>query len=249
MANIEERINSEGKLTYRAKIRIKGSPVETATFTRKTDARRWVQQTEAAIREGRHFKTSESKRRTFGEMIDRYIANVIPLKPKSMRDQKRQLTWWKQELGSYALADVSAPKIADARDKLLAITVGKTGKQRSPSTVARYMAALSHAYTIAVQEWHWLDDSPMRKVSKPKEPRGRVRFLNDEEREVLLRAAKSHNNAVIYPVIVLALSTGMRQGEIMSLRWADIDLARGYITLHDTKNGERRSAPLVGYPP
>ncbi len=86
MASIEERRNSEGKVTYRAKIRIKGSPTETATFIRKTDAKKWVQQIEAAIREGRHFKTSESKRRTFGEMIDRYINNVLPLKPKSVRD-------------------------------------------------------------------------------------------------------------------------------------------------------------------
>jgi integrase len=65
---------------------------------------------------------------------------------------------------------------------------------RSNATVVRYMAALSHAFTVAVREWGWLDDSPMRKVSKPKEPRGRVRFLSDEERTYLLDACQASRN-------------------------------------------------------
>jgi integrase len=247
MATIEKRTAESGTITYRAKIRIKGAPVETASFARITDAKRWVQQTEAAIREGRHFKTSESKRRTLGEMIDRYITHTLPLKPKSERDQKRQLLWWKKELGAYALADVTAPKITEARDKLLATSVGKSGKSRSTATVVRYMAALSHAFTIAVNEWGWLDDSPMRKVSKPKEARGRVRYLSDDERAILLSACQKHSNTAIYPVVVLALATGMRQGEVLNLRWGDVDIARGRIILHETKNGERRSVPLVGF--
>ncbi len=113
MATIEKRVGEAGAVAYRAKIRIKGSPSETATFTRLTDAKRWVQQTEAAIREGRHFKTSESKRRTLAELIDRYVIDVLPLKPKSQRDQQRQLLWWKQELGAYSLADITAPRIAE----------------------------------------------------------------------------------------------------------------------------------------
>lgn len=247
MASIEKRISKEGTTSYRVKIRIKGNPHETATFTRLTDARRWVQTTEAAIQEGRHFKTSEAKRRTMSEMIDRYIERVLPLKPKSERDQKRQLLWWKRELGAYTLADVTPTRLADARDKLLSTPVGKAKKKRSPATVVRYMSALSHAYSVCVNEWGWLEDSPMRKVRKPTEERGRVRFLSDEERKILLDAARSHNSPVIYPVVVLALSTGMRQGEIMNLRWQDINLESGTITLHETKNGERRVAPLVGH--
>lgn len=60
MATIEERESSKG-ITYRVKVRLKGYPTQTATFDRKTDARKWIQDTESAIREGRHFKTSESK--------------------------------------------------------------------------------------------------------------------------------------------------------------------------------------------
>lgn len=118
---------------------------------------------------------------------------------------------------------------------------------RSPSTVVRYLAALSHAFSIASKEWEWIDDSPMRKVTKPKEPRGRVRFLSEEERERLLQACKKSKNPYLYIVVVLALSTGMRHGEIMNLTWKDVDFQGQRITLQETKNNERRVLPLVGF--
>ena len=93
------------------------------------------------------------------------------------------------------------------------------GRTRRPATVVRYMAALSHAFTIAVKEWEWLDDSPLRKVSKPQEPRGRVRFLSDEEREILLASCKQSKAPYLYPLVVLALSTGARRGELLGLTW------------------------------
>jgi len=86
----------------------------------------------------------------------------------------------------------------------------------------------------------------MRKVSKSKEPRGRVRFLSDDERKALLTACQESTSAYLYPVVVLALSTGMRQGEILNLAWADVNLDKQYIILHETKNGERRRVPLSG---
>jgi integrase len=116
-----------------------------------------------------------------------------------------------------------------------------------PATINRYLAALSHVFTIAVKEWGWLEHNPMLKVSKMKEPRGRVRFLSDEERHRLLQAAKESDNPYLYLIIVLCLSTGARKMEILSLRWKDVDLSRGMIILHETKNNERRSLPLTGF--
>jgi integrase len=118
---------------------------------------------------------------------------------------------------------------------------------RSPSTVVRYLAVLSHAFTMAVKEWCWMDDNPMRRVTKPKEPRGRVRFLSDEERLLLLAACKEAQCPYLYSVVVLALSTGMRYGEVLNLRWCDVDLVKARIILQDTKNGERRNVPLTGH--
>ncbi len=246
MATIERRKTKDGAITYRVKIRLRGHPPETTTFERKTDAKRWAQQTEAAIREGRHFKATEAKKHTLGEVVDRYLRDVLPAKPRSEKDQKRQLKWWKAQLGDFLLADVTPALIAEYRDKL-AKGVTPRGTQRSPSTVNRYLAALSHALSIAVKEWGWLDDNPIRKVRKPKEPRGRVRFLSDDERTRLLAACKEHNNPALYAIVVLALSTGARQGEILNLTWKDVSVSRGMIVLQETKNNERRAIPLQGH--
>jgi len=246
MAYIETRKDKTGKIHYRAQVRLKGFPTQSATFERKTDARQWVQQTEAAIREGRHFKTVESKRHTVREMIDRYFKSVIPTKGSQRFNQVKQLEWWKKRIGDYTLADATPALIAECRDELLE---GKThlGGTRAPATVNRYLAAISHCFTVAVKEWGWLDDSPMRKVRKGRESRGRVRFLSDDERERLLNACKESKNTALYPVVVLALSTGARLSEILTLKWDQVDTGRGVITLYETKNREIRSLPLVSH--
>lgn len=246
MASIEKRISKDGKTSYRVKIRLKGQPAESASFERLTDAKKWAASTESAIKEGRHFKTSEAKRHTMNELIDRYIRDVLPTKPKNVRIQTRQLEWWRAQMGSYALADVSPALIAESRDRL-ATGITTRGEQRNPATVVRYMAALSVCFTHAVKEWGWLDDSPMRKVKKPTESRGRVRFLSDDERARLLKACKESSNAYLYPAVVLALATGMRSGEIMGLTWDVVDLNRGRAILHETKNGERRAVAITGH--
>lgn len=256
MANIEKRTAQDGSVSYRVKIRLKGYPPQSATFERRTDAKKWAQQTEAAIREGRHFKTAEAKRHTLGELVDRYSRDVLPAK-RDARNQSTQLTWWKDQLGAYTLADITPGLVAEYRDKL---ANGETvrGVKRAPATVARYLAALSHAFTIAVKEWGWLEDSPMRRVTKPKEPRGRIRFLSEGERPRLLQACKESKNPLLYPVVVLALATGMRQGEIIGLFWREpkippadawgvVDLSAARIVLHHTKNGERRVIPLAAH--
>lgn len=129
---------------YRARVRIKGFPPQSAAFERLTDARRWAQQTEAAIREGRHFKTSEAKKHTVSELIDRYIDDVIPLKKANSRGtQKAQLQWWKKQIGAHSLSNVTPAILAECRDRLAFIDEEQK-VARSPSTVVRYLADLSH---------------------------------------------------------------------------------------------------------
>jgi integrase len=247
MATIKERTSKDGSIRYTVEVRLKGYPRQTATFKRKTDAKKWIQDTESAIREGRHFKTVESKKHTLTELVDRYINDVLPSKSATLRrDQITQLNWFKTEIGAHTLADITPAMITQCRDKLLTET-GYRGKARTPASVVRYMSALSHAFTIAVNEWQWLEDSPTRKVKKPKEPRGRVRFLEDDDRARLLQACKESSNELLYVCVILALSTGMRQGELMNLKWSDVNLKDRYIILHETKNGERRRVPLSGH--
>lgn len=245
MAVIQERKTQDGKTKYRAMIRMKGYPPQYATFDRKTDAKNWASQTENAIKHGRYFTEIEGKKHTFGDMIDRYILDVIP----NRNDQQKQTAlanWWKDKFGAYWLADITPAKIAEARDELLR-GVTYRGTKRTPATVVRYMACLSHVYTIVVNEWGWLENNPVKKVKKPTESRGRVRFLDEGERERLLKACREGENPFLYPVVILAISTGMRHGEIMGITWKDVDLERGVIVLHETKNGERRAVALVGH--
>ena len=84
------------------------------------------------------------------------------------------------------------------------------------------------------------------KISKPKISNGRTRFLNDDEKERLHQACRESESKGLYPIVILALSTGMRRGEIMNLKWSDVDLVKGSILLQATKNGERRYIPLLG---
>lgn len=247
MAYIQERKTDDGKTHYRVQIRLRGQPTATATFERKTDAKLWAQQTESAMREGRHFRTAEAKKHNVTELVDRYIRDVIPTKPKNAAATTAQLLWWKSQIGHCLLSDLTPAMIGEQRDKLLKGITFK-GTIRSPSTVVRYLAALSHALSVATKEWGWLDDSPMKKVTKPKEPRGRVRFLDDQERSALLKVCKESSNPYLYIVVVIALSCGLRQGELMNLRWeTNIDLFKGRIILHETKNGERRVVTLRGH--
>lgn len=249
MATIIKRLDSDGNPYYTVRIRLKGYPQQIETFKRlsgKDGAKAWAANTESAIREGRHFKTVEAKKHTFADLVDRYIKDVLPNKPKQAVRQKMQLEWWKEKMGVYVLADITPALIVQYRDELASGTTYRH-TQRSPATVVRYMAALSHAFSIAVTEWQWIDDSPVRKVKKPSEPRGRVRFLDDDERARFLQACKESTHEWLYLCVILALSTGMRHGELMGLKWQDVNPKDGFLILHETKNGEQRRVHLAGH--
>jgi len=249
MAYIQERISSKGEKTFRVQVRRKGYPTQTATFPSKTKAMNWAKSVEAAMHEKRYFKSTEAQKHTLTDMIDRYLKRIKQDNRKRHDDIKSMLDWWKEELGHCILADLTKSMITEKIEVLSARKFkykNGTEKPISPARVNRYIAALSHACTIAVNEWDWLEHHPLDKISRKKEPRGRVRFLDDEERGRLLDACKQSNSRFLYTVVILALSTGARQGEILKLRWKDVDMDRGVITLHDTKNKERRTLPVRG---
>lgn len=237
MANIQKRIASNGATTYRVLVRLKGHPVQSATFERLTDAKRWAASTESAIREGRHFEVSESRKRTVSDLIKQYRADVLP-RLRSASTRLVHLDWWEQKLGRYLLADVRPALLIETRKELF-------DGDRTPSTVNRYCASLSSAFTWGVKELQWVSDNPFFKISNFDEPQGVIRFLSDEERAALLKECKERSQD-LYAIVVLALSTGARRNELLGLTWPDIDLKTGLLTFPKTKNGSVRRVPVTG---
>lgn len=238
MATIEKRTTDAGT-AYRVKVRLTGFSPETATFERLTDAKAWATKIEADMKAGRHF--GASKRHTFAELADEYAAHA--------KDPAR-LDYWRGTFGPDRLDAITPQRIKKESDRLLSEATVRmdrttgTPKKRTGATVNRYLAALSSCLSYGVKEMGWIERNPMEKVRRPAESKGRVRFLSDDERSALLDACRPH--ADLYLAVVLSLTTGARQAEIMGLRWPQIDFARQVISLSETKNGDRRALPLVG---
>ena len=152
---------------------MQGYPERSKTFPTKTAAKEWAATIEADLDRGVEMVSKEARTKTVAQMIDRYIDHYLPFKDhnKDAAKTKTPLLWWKDRIGGYALANVTARKITEIRNELRS---GKTYRKtrRSPKTVNRYLAALSHCFKIAAKVWHWLNRSPMENVGRYSEGEG-----------------------------------------------------------------------------
>lgn len=240
MGHIRERKLKEGGTRYQAEIRLKGYPTLTATFDRKTDAKNWIQKAESDIRCGRHQLYSQSKRYTFKEAVDRYMIE----KPITIA-KRGHLKWWCEELGPLYLQDVRPSIIAEKKQKLL-VESNTRGRIRTSGTCNRFLATLSHLLSVCSKQWELIPENPVKKISREKESRERTRFLNSKERHLFLQACKESDNPYLFTFAVLLLSTGARYNEIRCLKWTDVDLSQGKITITKSKNSDIRSIPIRG---
>lgn len=248
MAAIEKRVSKNGQESYRVKIRLKGHPPVTASFERITDAKRWAQKVETEIREGRYFQKQEAQKHTVAEAIERYLEQVTLENPKRVREATIYLTWWKKNIGTYLLSNLSKAVIVESREALQKEDVqrGKKFIKRKNATINRYICVLRVVLNRAVSEWEWLQHNPIRDLSDLKEPKGRNRYLTDDERKALLAACKNSENKYLYSIVVLAISSGARKNEINCIKWEDVNLSHKIIVLTKTKNKETRVIHLHG---
>ena len=245
MAAITKITRKKG-LTYKVRIRKPYSPTVTKTFSSKNLASKWARKTELEIEEGVYFDKVEAASHTVSDLVERYLKEELEkLSETDWPSRKRQLNWWKDEIGKLTLNKVTPSLIVEHRNKLKQ-GITYRHKPRSGSTVNRYLAAFSAALGIAASEWQWIQSNPFSRVRREKENSGRIRFLSKDERTALLEACQGSRNKNLYLITVLALSSGMRQTEILSLTWEQVDHDRGAITLYKTKNNEIRVVPLVG---
>ena len=239
MATINTHRAQDGSITYRVRIRIKGQPIQTASHPTRQEAVMWAKMREGEMLSGKHFPAKKANHR-LAELVGRYTEDVLPRKQKiTQRREGYLLAFWTKRLGGKGLTDITKADVVKIRNEFL-----KHGAKST--TIHRYLNMLSHVLNTAIKDYDWLNENIVAKVSKPSLPPGRTRYLSDEERQRLIVECRKSKNPSLSDLVLLALHTGLRQGNLLRLRRRDIDLDQRTLTIARTKNTMPLVLPLVG---
>lgn len=183
------------------------------------------------------------KNSTLKEALDYYRQHVSILK-KSYAQEAYRINQIGRMIGDQIVGEMTSVDIADYRDMRLSTFNIRTKRPIATSTVRLELSLLSNFFDVARIEWGAADVNPVSNVRKPKVPPGRDRRLTAREERLILRYANAHPNRDFYSIVLVALETAMRQGEILKLQWEHINLKGRIAHLPDTKNGTKRDVPL-----
>ena len=224
MASIRKR---GGK--YHAQVRKSGYPPLTKTFSSLTTAKRWASTTEADMERNLHVVIPDKT--LLRELLERYEEDVSPLH-KSHQVEKYRLKTLQTHLGDQRVSMLSPALICKYRDTRL--------RAVSPASLKRELVILSSVLNTAIKEWGInLQNNPVSMVSLPKVGNGRDRRLEFGEEEKLLSVSGE-----LKRIIIVALETGMRRGEILNIKKSHIDFARQTLLIPLTKTDTPRTIPL-----
>ncbi len=184
------------------------------------------------IVEGRYFDRLEEQTRTFGELMERYETEHAA-KQASRRAIRGYIRNLLPVFGHLTLGEIRPQLIVAYKQKRYADGV-------APATINRELAAMKKAFNLAIREWEWCRENPVSRVSMEKEASPRDRWLTHEEEARVLGASPPS----LRELVLFALHTGMRLGEILALTWRAVDLVRNTATVFQSKNGTRRTIPL-----
>jgi integrase len=233
MASIRFRSNK-----WQARVSRKGEQSLVKTFQSKEDAERWARSVEVEWDRGTYANTHQAQKTTFGELIERYLREVTPTMRGAKADTIRLKAILRKPIAKVNTVALNSARIAKYRDERL--------QEVGTGTVIRELAYFSSIINHARREWGINIANPVLLVRKPPSPQGRNRILTYDEERILLEACTPKANRNIYtrPFVILAIETAMRRGEILSLRWEDINYQTRTAYLALTKNGESRRVPL-----
>jgi integrase len=189
-------------------------------------------QVKGQIIEGRFFEKSDTQQRTLTELLERYISEHAVRRANYPRELTSVKTL-KAFFGNPMLDQVTPRRIVAYKNQRYTDGV-------KPATINRELATLKKAFNLARREWEWCTDNPVCRVSMERENNTRDRWLTVEEETRLLHAASPW----LRELMLFAIHTGMRMGEILGLTWGGLDLFRRTVTVFKAKNGERRTIPL-----
>lgn len=222
---------------WQVRIQLSGHPEASKTFPNKKDALLWAKKTEAEMERGVWLRAKQSDV-NLGVALERYSQEVTLKKKGAGRELNRIKHLMAYEITTKKLSSVRAADVAIFRDQLV-------HKGYAPATVKKFLEVLSVVFNTARSEWGYeILTNPVTQVRKPIVKNARTRRLSIAEKERLIAAADQHVGGWLRPVIILAIETAMRRGEIAQLKMEDIDLKKCIATLFDTKNGDSRTIPL-----
>src|SRR5664279_272354 len=211
---------------WQAQVRRRGVAPRAKSFDTKAEAQRWGQDLEAeANRSGWVADTRLAEKTTLRELLTRYCAEVTPGKRGAVSEASRINSILRCPMSHRTLAKLTSADVAMYREERL--------KSVAPATVVRELNTVSHAIEIATREWGlWLPRNPVKLIRRPQVPRGRTRRLKEGEEDMLLSACDRGRTPFLKPLIVVAIETGMRRGELLGLRWEHVDFKRCVAHLH-----------------
>ena len=229
MASIRKRGDS-----WQVRIRRVGHPPQSKNFPRKDQAVRWAQQVEAEMDRSLYAAFSRPAL-TVGEALARYAAEVSLHKKGRQQEESRIRLLQAEPFAALDLTELRGTDLARFRDRLLA-------RGLSNNTVRLYLALLSHLYTVARKEWGYERlSNPCNDIRKPKPGAPRDRRFEDDE---LARIIEETGSTELQTILLLAVETGMRRGELCALRWVDYKPAVPALKIPTSKNGSPRVVPL-----
>ncbi|MCX8021482.1 MAG: tyrosine-type recombinase/integrase [Syntrophorhabdaceae bacterium] len=184
------------------------------------------------IIEKKWFDIDPASEHTFGEMMDRFMTEHAPRRAKST---EKRYTCALKHLTRY-LNEVTP-------DQISTYMHNRKNEGASNATINREFAMLSKAFNLAFKEWEWVKENPCSRIQKFQENNLIDRWLTVEEEKALLEHAKDYLNGNLKDIIIFALNTGMREGEIINLKWEDVDFDRHAIVVKNTKTRVPRTVP------
>jgi len=234
MASIRKR----GPYQWEVRVRKKGYPVQCKTFETKPDAEAWAATIESEMARGIFRSYQEAERTTLAELLSRYRKEVTPQKKGWVQESSKLRVISRHPLAQYAIANIGGKELAEYRDMRL--------KEVSPKTARDELILLGHVFKVAMQDWSLVlpHGNPIDAVRKPKVGNNkRDRRLMPGEEERLIEACRIYGEP-LPSIVILALETGMRRGEIASLHWEHVNLDKRILHLPETKNEDSRDVPL-----
>jgi len=178
------------------------------------------------------------------DAFETYRSKVSILKKGYAQEKYRIEQISRSALGSMIVREITSVDIATYRDQRLSGINPRTKRPLATSTVRLELSLLSNFFDLCRIEWGYADNNPVSNVRKPKIPPGRDRLPTAREEKLILRYCHAHSNPQLYSIVVIALETAMRQGEILSLTWENINLLVRIAHLPVTKNNCKRDVPL-----